>query len=156
MLLVGSADPIELDGDRVAERFASGSVAAALSEVGIASPAALLATWVTDRAGLEAYAADALPVTDDRPRIEHAGWVRPGEFERVLPRVLASASDPPLRGADALVDATALERRRLFLFYAGTLAGLRRDREAWSRAMETVVSEDGANPYYRWFLGPAR
>jgi predicted membrane-bound spermidine synthase len=156
MLLVGSADPIELDGARIAERFASGSVAAVLSEVGIGSPAALLATWVTDRAGLEAYAGDALPVTDDRPRIEHAGWVRPGEFERVLPRVLETANDPPLREDDALVSATTLERRRLLLFYAGTLAGLRRDREEWSRAMNAVLSEDPKNPYYGWFLGSAR
>src|SRR6185295_9208861 len=77
MLLVGSADPIELSGARVSAGFAEPTVAAALREIGIASPAALLATWVTDRAGLEAYAAGAPPVTDDRPRIEHASWVRP-------------------------------------------------------------------------------
>src|SRR5262249_49365517 len=52
MLLVGSAEPIELDMSRIAACFDQPKVAAALREVGIASPAALLATWVTDRAEL--------------------------------------------------------------------------------------------------------
>jgi spermidine synthase len=51
MLLVGSSEPIELDAARIAQRFARGGVSAALSDVGIGSPAALLATYVTDRAG---------------------------------------------------------------------------------------------------------
>jgi predicted membrane-bound spermidine synthase len=89
MLLIGSAEPIELDVKRITARFDQPEVAAALREVGIASPAALLATWVTDRAGLERYAGGASTVTDDRPRIEYATWVRLGEFSRVLPRVLA-------------------------------------------------------------------
>jgi len=53
MLLIGSFEPIELDPPLIAARFDQPEVAAALREVGIASPAALLATWVTDRAGLE-------------------------------------------------------------------------------------------------------
>ena len=53
MLLVGSTEPIELDVPRITERFNQPEVASALREVGIATPAALLATWITDRAGLE-------------------------------------------------------------------------------------------------------
>jgi len=68
MLLVGSAEPIELDVSRIAACFDQPKVAAALREVGIASPAALLATWVTDRAELERYADGAPAVTDDRIR----------------------------------------------------------------------------------------
>lgn len=75
MMLVRSMQPIELDVPRIRARFAQPAVATALREVGIASPAALLATWVTDRAGLQYYAADAQPVTDDRPRIEYAPWL---------------------------------------------------------------------------------
>ena len=37
----------------------------------------------------------APPVTDDRPRIEYATWVRPKEFGRVLPRLLALRTMPP-------------------------------------------------------------
>jgi spermidine synthase len=70
MLLVGSEEPIELDATRIAARYNQPEVAAAFREVGIGSPAALLATWVTDRQGLESYAGDAPPVTDDHPRIE--------------------------------------------------------------------------------------
>ena len=41
----------------------------------------------------------------DRPLIEHAAWVRRGEIERVLPRLLALATDVPLPPADADADA---------------------------------------------------
>ena len=89
MLLIGSFQPIELDIPRIAARFSQPEVAVALREVGVVSTAALLATWVMDRAGLERYVGDARPVTDDRPRIEYATWVRQREFGQVLPRLLA-------------------------------------------------------------------
>ncbi len=71
MLLIGPSSPIELDGARIARRYSEPSVRSVLAEVGIESPEALLATWVTDRAVLERFAGDAPPVTDDRPLIEH-------------------------------------------------------------------------------------
>ena len=75
MMLIGSMEPLPLDFSRISERFRTPSIAAALREVGLHTPADLLATYVTDRAGLVAYAGEALPVTDDRPRIEYAvGW----------------------------------------------------------------------------------
>jgi spermidine synthase len=64
---------------------------------------------MTDRAGLERFAGDALPVTDDRPLIEHAAWLRRGEFQRVLPRLLAIATDVPLRSADPLREGVEAE-----------------------------------------------
>ena len=76
MLLVGSLQPIELDAARISARFGQPGVRNALQDVGVASPAALLATWVTDREGLVRFAADAPAVTDDQPRIEYAPWVR--------------------------------------------------------------------------------
>ena len=59
MLLVGSASPIELDARRIEQRFSEGRVAFVLSEVGVESAAALMATWITGREGLERYAAGA-------------------------------------------------------------------------------------------------
>jgi hypothetical protein len=116
--------------------------------------AALLATWVTDRTGLERYAAGAPAVSDDRPRIEYATWVRLGEFSRVLPRVLALRTDPPLHGADAVfVAAVANERERLLSFYAAGLHAYNGERGLWARALKRVLSEDGDNPYYRWIVG---
>src|SRR5262249_13137609 len=124
MLLIGSSDPIELAAGRISERFDQPEVSAALREVGVSTPAALLATWVTGRAGLERYAGDALPVTDDRPRIEYAGWLRRGEFQRVLPRVLALRTEPPLLGADEKFRAAVAQEsdRLLGLYGAGLLA----------------------------------
>jgi predicted membrane-bound spermidine synthase len=152
MLLIGSGQPMELDAARVSDRFDRPEVAAALREVGVASPAALLATWITDRAGLERYVEGAPPVTDDRPRIEYAPWVRPGEITRVLPRLLALGSDPPLRGADPAFRATvAEERERLWRFYRAGLHAYNREPAASARALRRVLDEDGGNPYYRWF-----
>jgi predicted membrane-bound spermidine synthase len=154
MLLIGSFEPIELDAPHIAARFDQPEVAAALREVGIASPAALLATWVTDRAGLERYVDGAPPVTDDQPRIEYATWVRQKELARVLPRLLALRTMPPLRGADAaFLAALADERDRLLRFYDAGLYAYNGERELWAREMRRVMREDGRNLYYRWFVG---
>jgi hypothetical protein len=152
VLLVGSLAPTPLDGRRVAARFATPGVAVALGEVGIESPEALLATWVTDRAGLERYAGDAPPVTDDRPRIEHAAWVRRGEIRRVLPRLLSSATDVPLPDGDPLADGVAAERRELFDFYRASLLVFDGRRAEAAEAMRDVLARDPGNPYYRWIL----
>ena len=154
MLLVGSFEPIELDVPRVVRRFGQPEVAAALREVGIASPAALLATWVTDRAGLQHYAAGAAPVSDDRPRIEYAPWVRPGAFPIALTELMAEYVEPPLRGADAaFADAVRTEAATLHAFYRAGLATYTGDRDAWAREMNRIARADPGNPYYRWFGG---
>jgi spermidine synthase len=157
MLLVGSLEAVELDVPRIRKRFNQPEVAAALREVGIVSPAALLATWVTDRDGLEAYAGDALPVTDDQPRIEYADWVRYDELQRTLPRLIQLRTNPPLRRADdAFVKSVAAERQRLLFFYQATLNGLAGHRALWAQDMLRVLEGDGGNAYYRWFGGNAK
>jgi predicted membrane-bound spermidine synthase len=154
MLLIGSSEPIELDAGRISARFNQPEVSAALREVGVSTPAALLATWVMGRAGLERYAGDALPVTDDRPRIEYAGWLRRGEFQRVLPRVLALRTDPPLLGADEkLRAAVGEEGERLLGFYGAGLLAYSGERVQWAAALARVLKGDNENRYYRWFVG---
>jgi hypothetical protein len=64
MLLLGSMSPLLVNHARIAARLGQEEVASALSEVGVDSEAALLATWVTDREGLERYVGGAPPVTD--------------------------------------------------------------------------------------------
>jgi spermidine synthase len=150
VLLVGSSSPIELSGARIAARYSEPEVRSALAEVGIESPEALLATWVTDRAGLERFAGDAPPVTDDRPLIEHAAWVRRGEFERVLPRLLALATDVPLASSDPLRPAVEAERRELFDFYRYSLHALAGERDEAAAALRQVLDQDSSNPYYLW------
>ena len=152
MLLVGSLEPVNLDVPRIIKRFNQPELASALRDVGIASAAALMATWVTDRAGLEAYASNARPVTDDQPRIEYADWVRHDEIQRVLPRLLELRTDPPIRGADDFfVKSVAMERQRLLLFYQAALNGQSGHPELWARDMQHVLESDGDNAYYRWF-----
>jgi spermidine synthase len=154
MLLVGSAQPLELDATRIAARFAQADVAASLHEVGIISPAALLAIFVTDRAGLERYAGDAQAVTDDQPRVEYAAWTRAAEFPATLEKLLALRTDPKLIDADdALRADIAREREHLLRFYSAGLHAYRNEREAWASDMQRVRAADPHNPYYNWFGG---
>ncbi|WP_184593684.1 spermidine synthase [Pseudomonas nitroreducens] len=154
MLLVGSLQPLQLDVTTIRKRFEQPEVAAALGEVGVDSVEALLATWITDRAGLERYAGDARPVTDDQPRIEYAPWVRPKEIARVLPTLLALRTPPPLENAVPSVQAAVNDYwLRLRRFYDLSLHAYRGDRQAWARDARQVVLDDGDNPYYQWFLG---
>lgn len=154
MLLIGSNEPIELDAARIERRFNQPSVAKALGEVGIASPAALLATWMGDRDSLERYAGKVSPVTDDRPNIEYATWVRRNELVRVLPELVAVRNEPRVQGASPeFITAMHHQRDLLFTFYAAGLAAYQGDREHWSQALELVLQADGQNPYYRWIAG---
>jgi spermidine synthase len=152
MLLIGSMEPVDLDVPRIIEAFNEPELASALREVGIASPEALLATWVMDRTGLEAYASDALPVTDDQPRIEYADWVRDDELQRTLPRLMELRTNAPLLGADAsFLRSVSAERQNLLLFYQAALNAAAGHRELWSQDMSRVLKDDGGNAYYRWF-----
>jgi spermidine synthase len=154
MLLIGSQQPIELDTNQITSRFAQAEVATALQAVGISSPAALLATWVSGRDGLERYTANVSPVTDNHPRIEYASWVKPGEITRTLPQLLALRSAPPLTGADdALREETERQQKILLDFYAAGIAAYSGDRELWSQKMQSVLSADADNPYFRWIIG---
>ncbi|MBB5326555.1 fused MFS/spermidine synthase [Tunturiibacter gelidoferens] len=157
MLLVGSYQPIELNANQIASRFTQGEVSTSLGAVGVSSPAALLATWVTGRESLERYAANARPVTDNDPRIEYSRWVRPKEITRVLPELLALRTDPPLVDADdALRNEVIRQRQGLLDFYSAGLAAYTGDREGWDHAMQRVVDTDDNNPYYRRIAGERR
>jgi len=157
MLLVGSMTPMELDASRIASRMAEPQVAATLAEVGVGSPAALLATWVTDRKGLAAWVGDAPAVTDDHPRIEYGAWLRPGVFQQTLPSLLALRTPPPVvNPGDELTAAIAAEGERLGLFYAAGLHAQAGEREAWRRDIVRLMRLDGDNPYYSWFTGGPR
>lgn len=154
MLLVGSLAPMELDAAKITARFQQDSVRSTLQDVGIGSPAALLATWVTDRAGLDRFAADAPAVTDDQPRIEYAPWVRSKEITRVLPALLDLYQPPTLVNADAgFSERMETHRQRLMQFYRASLHAYDGDRDAWGRDIREVMQGDRANPYFRWFVG---
>lgn len=154
MLLVGSYAPIQLDAKEITTRLANTGVTTTLSTVGVSSPEALLATYVTGRDGLMRYAANAAAVTDDRPHIEYASWVHPREITRTLPELQKLQEEPPLTNADdALRGAIAQQRGTLWDFYAAGLAAYNGDRELWRQSMEQVMSRDAHNPYYLWISG---
>ncbi|HEY7293079.1 MAG TPA: fused MFS/spermidine synthase [Vicinamibacterales bacterium] len=154
MMLVGSPEPMELNVERIAQRFNQPEVSAALREVGVGSPEALLATWIAGREGLEQYAASARAVTDDWPSIEYAGWVRRGEFGRVLPEVLALRMPAPLvAAAPDFAIQLRVDREALLQFYQSGLAAYRGDREGWERALRNAMRLNPENPYFRWIAG---
>jgi spermidine synthase len=154
MLLVGSLTPIELDASRISQRFSQPSVSAALKDVGVVSPAALLATWMMGKEGLERYADGVLPVTDDRPRIEYSSWVRPNEIIRVLPELLALKTEPTLTKSNPTLQLDVdAEREILTKFYAAGLDAYKVDRESWIRNIGEVMRQDRDNPYYQWTVG---
>jgi spermidine synthase len=155
MLLVGSMEPMPLDVPRIAARFARPDVSSALAAVGVDSAAAMLATWVTDRDGLLAFSGDAPPVTDDRPRIEVAPWLRPGEMMRVLPAVVSVTTDPPLVGAAAEFRAE-IDRHRgeLGLLFQALQASLEGNHKLSGESLRRLRAADPDNPYYAW-MAPA-
>jgi len=153
MLLVGSLQPMTLDMPTIFARFEQSGVKAALGEVGIESSTDLLSAWVTGRDGLEEYAAGAEPVTDDRPRIEYATWVRRGVIETALPELMALRTIPPMRGADDEQWNEVTEKRdHLMALYSAGLAAYQGDREQWARNIERVQSDVLTNAYYRWLV----
>ena len=154
-LLVGSFQPIELDIARIAARFAQPQTSAALAAVGIASPAALIATWLTDRDGLIRFAGDAPAVTDDQPRTEYATWLRPGEFSRTFAHLRQFRSDPPLKDAGQAFNAAfATEREQLDTFYSAGISSYTGDRAQYARDIPRLMQPAKDNPYYGWFVGP--
>jgi predicted membrane-bound spermidine synthase len=154
MLLVGSFQPIPLDLERITARIRQPQTAAALAEVGIASPEALMATWVTDRDGLAHFAFGAPPVTDDQPRIEYGPWVEPGAFGPVLGELAQYRSDPPFVGAGPQFQiAFKKERDLLDIFYNAALSAYSGDRDSWEQDARLIAENAPDNAYYRWFLG---
>jgi len=157
VLLVGSMTPMPLDVGRVTRRFERPGVSTALREVGVDSAAALLATWITDREGLLAFVGDAPPVTDDRPRIEVAPWLRPGEMARVLPAVAALATDPPLERADPeFLDLVDRERGELGLLFQSLQASLEGNRALMQESLRRLRASDPDNLYYAWIAPTGR
>lgn len=153
MMLIGSLTPLTLDFYNISERFRTPGIAAALQAVGVRSPAGLLATYITDRKGLERYVGDALPVTDDRPRIEYASWVRPREIIRVLPKLLSLRESPPVVASVIEKDRIETAHRRLVDFYELALLGYAGNRKAWKNKAQIFFRDAEPNAYYDWIFG---
>lgn len=151
-LLVGSMAPIVLDYERIEQRMAIPSVRDALTAVGIDSAAGLLATYLTDRAGLERFVAGAAPVTDDDPRIEYAAWVRPREILRVLPELLELASPVPVTASEAQHREIEIAFMDLLDFYEMAYLSYGDAAQRWSARTREVRAQAPRNAYYDWYF----
>lgn len=152
MLMIGSLEPLPLDLTAISRRFNEPSIRSALLEVGIVSPAALLATWITDRQGLAAFAGEVAPVTDDRPTIEYAPWVRRGEFAPVLVELFALRGEVPVIGGDDRFRAELRRERDLLdTFYQAGIYAYIGDRRGWKSQMDALAAAGAGNAYYDWF-----
>jgi spermidine synthase len=152
MMLIGSMEPLPLDFSRISDRFRTPSIAAALKEVGINTTADLLATYITDRAGLERYAGDALPVTDDRPRIEYASWVRSTEITRVLPKLLQLSSPLPIVASNEEMARIESSFYRLLDFYEIAYRAYAGDSEIGGPRTRAFQQDGEPNAYYDWYF----
>lgn len=152
MMLIGSMQPMPLDFDKIDARLRMPTVAQALREVGINSTADLLATYITDQAGLGRYAGNALPVTDDRPRIEYASWVRAKEILRVLPKLLGLASPLPLSASHEQIADVERAFLNLLDFYEAAYRTYDNDSESWAQRKQELMRSVEPNAYYDWFL----
>ena len=158
MMLIGSVEPLKLDWSSIQSRFSTPSIARALAEVGIETPADLLATWITDREGLEAYVGDTPAVTDNRPRIEYDKWVQAQQLTLVLPDLLDLRQPPPVLASDPQKIRVEASYQLLLAFYDILMLATVADREPWAaEAMTSRVQDfrqtNQSNAYYDWFFG---
>ena len=153
MMLIGSEEPLDLNYDKIDSVMQTTPVGESLSEVGIDSAADLLATFITDREGLETFAADALSVTDNRPRIEYAGWVRPKELLRVLPPLLELRKPPVVDAKPEQKQAIEHSFYRLGKFYEIALWARSGDMDIWQRETREFLRDTTPNAYYDFIFG---
>jgi len=76
--------------------------------------------------------------------------VRRGEFQRVLPRLLALATDVPLPPGDRLRAGVEAKRQELLGFYRYSLHALAGERAEAGADLRDVLARDPRNPYYLW------
>ena len=152
MMLIGSGQPLKFDYAAVARRMAPPVTANALAEIGIETPADLLATYITDQAGLARYAAAALPVTDDRPRIEYAPWVRTNEILDVLPKLLELSSPLSVKASPEQLAAINRSYDRLIGFYEIVWYSYQGNRDDFARSVAEFRRTGWPNAYYDWYF----
>ncbi|MBB5191829.1 hypothetical protein HNQ50_002559 [Silvimonas terrae] len=91
-------------------------------------------------------------MTDDHPLIEYADWLRPGEFERVLPQLLNVRTTIPLVGGDIdLHSQIEVQQQGLLDFYDAGLYAYAGDKENWQMSLERALRTDPDNPYFQHF-----
>lgn len=155
MMLLGSEKPLALDIGQIEQRMQRGDVASTLQEVGIGSVTDLLATYITDRKGLESYVKNAQPVTDNRPLIEYGRWTHAEQITYTLPSLLELREKPQFQGNEVQMSEVEASYLRLVKFYQIYLYATMGDTNSWKESVRRFVRGDNPNAYYDWFLPPA-
>ena len=150
MLLIGSQHPIEVNERRIDKWLTHTPLKQALSEVGIENTAGLLATYMMGTEQLQAFAKDALPVTDNFLRLEYDPWVSKKIILKILPELIAeqqifSGLSPGLESK------YLLKREKLRAFYYAGLASYSGGKDVWRETLQRLYRADKTNAYYQWF-----
>jgi spermidine synthase len=154
LILLGSNESLAIEVTELADRLAPKSVRDSLAPIGLDDPAALLATALLDREGLERFAGEAAVVTDDRPRVEY--FARFGRRPPAVPAAPLAAEPVPL---EALVAGPVSEEFRarfeaarrglLALLGSAWLHETNRPQEGDRLATMALVYRP-EDPYYLW------
>jgi spermidine synthase len=102
--LVGSREPLHVDGAALRARLADAPLARALADAGLDEARDVAALYVTDGAHLRAATAATAPITDDRPRLEFtapaAYFHQQGLGQAALAWIAARFDPAPAPGGD--------------------------------------------------------
>jgi spermidine synthase len=125
-VLIGSGEPLHLDGERLRAAYAAPKTRASLDAAYFETPEALLGTYLLDRNGVARWAESADVVTDDRPWIEFFRRYGPNMSDPDIATLLAQeagAIDDVLgKDADpAFRSAVAAERDNNRLYVGGEI-----------------------------------
>lgn len=105
LFLVGSNTPLQIDYAAADERLSTPKLRAALGAVGLHDTAEVLACFLMDTAGLDAYAGKGTAMTDDRPWAEFAAPKL--VYERKVPDALREIASHVAEGL-TILDTTHL------------------------------------------------
>jgi hypothetical protein len=166
---LASDRPLRIDYARLEARMATPAVRAALDEIGVPGPPALLATFLMDRAALERYAGSVPAITDDHPRIEFflpvdlraripTASELPDLFERVIDArspdpSLGRILDVPPERREAVLEEVRSYRAAMVACYEAEIARGRGLEWKSAEGHEAAVARDPANDYFLFFLG---
>lgn len=109
LFLIGSNTPLRLDWAKAEQRLARPELHAALEKVGLGDPVEVLASFLLDKAALDAYAGQGDAMSDDRPWAEFAAPKL--VYQRTVQDTLKEVQ-PHLASPLKLFDASALAPER--------------------------------------------
>lgn len=123
-VLVGSAEPLRIDLGRLHAAYTEPRTRANLEQAYLETPAALLGSYLLDRAGLERWVGDVPQITDEHPRMEFFRNQGGNMHQRDrLPLIDLPQPELPFDADPELAERVALENRALRLYLRAVALG---------------------------------